>query len=274
MPEKRFELGGVTLACDDRGAGTPLVLLHGFPLDRAMWDAQIESLSRDFRVVAPDLRGFGGSTLAPADVDAGVDMERYAADVLELLEGLGVVEPVVLAGFSMGGYAAWQFALAHPERLRGLVLCDTRAAADAEEAAAARLTMADAVLAAGDVSPALGMVAKLLSAGTQQSRPELVAAVRDMIQRQRPEGIAAAQRGMARREDVRPRLRHIVCPCLGIVGVDDAISSPREMREIVDALPDARLVELDNAGHLSPMENANDVTAAIRDFAAARSSEA
>lgn len=267
MPERSTIVNGVELSCDDRGAGRPIVLLHGFPLDRAMWDAQATALSGEFRVISPDLRGFGQSALAAGDAERGVGMKRYAADVAELLDALGVSEPVVLVGFSMGGYAAWQFALKWPQRLAGLIQCDTRAVADNDEGRAGREKMAAAALAAGDSSPALAMLPKLLGKGTQESRPEVVAAVRAMIERQTAQAVAAAQRGMARREDVRPRLREIACPTLCIVGAEDAISAPAEMREIAAAMPNARVVEIAGAGHMTTMENPEPVTRAIADFA-------
>jgi 3-oxoadipate enol-lactonase len=272
MAAHTLPVGEVKISCEVRGHGLPILLVHGFPLDREMWESQIERLAGEFRVIAPDLRGFGSSTLAPRDVETGVGMELYAADVVAVLEGLSVVEPVVLAGFSMGGYVAWQIALNHANRLRGLVLCDTRAAADAEDAASNRLKMAQAVVEAGNASPALAMLEKLLSPETQEQRPEIVSLVKSMIERQSADGIAAAQRGMARREDVREQLHRIDCPCLGIVGTADVISPPKEMREIVAALPDAQLVEI-AGGHLTPIENAAEVTEAIRDFARARSGE-
>jgi pimeloyl-ACP methyl ester carboxylesterase len=267
MAERRVAVDGVELSVEERGGGRPIVVVHGFPLDRAMWAAQIESLGGEFRVIAPDLRGFGQSSLAPEDAEQGVGMERYAADVLGVLDALGVAEPVVLVGFSMGGYAAWQFALQWPERLAGLVQCDTRAVADTDDARAGRLKMAEAVQAAGDSSPALAMLPKLLAEQTSQSRPEVVAQVRAMIERQTAAAVAAAQRGMARREDVRSRLSEINCPALAIVGAEDAISPPEEMRKIVAAMPHASLVEIPAAGHMTTMENPSAVTQAIADFA-------
>jgi 3-oxoadipate enol-lactonase len=272
MAKHRIEVGAATLHVEVRGSGMPVVLLHGFPMDHHMWEAQIESLGRQFHVIAPDLRGFGKSTLEPGDEASGVGMERYAADVLATLDGLGVARPVVLAVFSMGGYAACQIALNHLQRLRGLVLCDTRAAGDAGEAAANRQKMAQAVLDQRSVEPALAMLPKLLSAETHELRPEIVAAVKAMIERQSPEAIAAAQRGMARRADVRSELPRITCPCLGIVGSSDSISPPKEMRDMIAALPDARLVEIPG-GHATPIENPDDVTAAIKEFAESRSGE-
>lgn len=268
MAEHMVPHGGVTIGCEVRGEGVPVVLLHGFPLDRAMWDAQISALAREFKVIAPDLRGFGKSTLEARDAEMGVDMQRYAEDVLGTLDALGVDEPVVLVGFSMGGYVAWPIALRHLDRLRGLAMCDTRAVGDAEEAAAGRRKMAEAVLSAGNAEPALGMLDKLLSAEAHELRPDVVKAVKEMMLRQSPEAIAAAQRGMARRPDVRGDLAKITCPTLCLVGQADAISKPNEMAEIAAALPDAKFVEV-ASGHMAPMENPDAVTEALREFARA-----
>lgn len=272
MAERQFNVDGVRLVCEDRGSGPPVVLLHGFPLDHAMWEAQIEGLSSRFRVIAPDLRGFGRSTLGSEDAELGVGMERYAADVIAMLDWLEIAEPVVLVGFSMGGYAAWQAALRWPGRVRGLVPCDTRAAADAEEARAGRLKMAEAAMQAGNSSPALAMLPKLVAPRTQEERPDVVERIRGIIERQSAESIAAAPRGMARRTDVRGELNAIAAHSLCIVGVADAISPPKEMHEIAvllakSGLDDVRLVEIENAGHMSPMENPAAVTEAIRAFA-------
>jgi pimeloyl-ACP methyl ester carboxylesterase len=272
MSERQFLHGEVSINFEDRGSGPPIVLLHGFPFDHQMWGAQIDALSSRFRVIAPDLRGFGKSMLTEVDVDLGIPMERYAADVVALIDWLEIAEPVLLVGFSMGGYVAWQFALRRPTRLRALVLCDTRAAADAEEAVAARLKIAEAAMQAGNSTPALAMLSKVLAPATHQERPDIVEAARAMIERQSAEAVAAAQRGMARREDVTGRMREIFCPALCIVGVEDAISPPAEMHEIATLLTDARsvdvqLVEVESAGHLAPLENPAAVIEAIDRFA-------
>jgi 3-oxoadipate enol-lactonase len=272
MAERQFQHEGVTLNVEDRGSGPPIVLLHGFPLDHRMWNAQIDALSTRRRMVAPDLRGFGKSTLTEADVDLGVPMERYASDVVAALDELEIFEPVVVVGFSMGGYAAWQVALRWPERVRGLVPCDTRAVGDTDEARAGRLKMAEAAMQAGNSSPAQAMLAKLLAPETHEERPDIVALTSAMIERQSAEAVAAAQRGMARREDVTGRLREITCPTLCIVGVEDAISPPAEMHQIATLLAEnnaaeVRIVEIESAGHMTPLENPAAVTEAIADFA-------
>jgi pimeloyl-ACP methyl ester carboxylesterase len=122
-----------------------VILVHGFPLDHTMWEAQIEVLAGRYRVIAPDLRGFGRSRLDPFDASRGVPMERYADDVRELLDVLAIHEPIVLVGFSMGGYVAWQFVRKFPQRLRAPVQCDTKAVADTDEARAGRIKMAENV---------------------------------------------------------------------------------------------------------------------------------
>src|SRR3954452_5044435 len=144
---KTAQISTGELAYIDRGAGQLTLLVHGFPLDHTMWDAQIEALSKHSRVIAPDLRGFGQSPLGPVDPTHGITMERYADDLAELLDelNLGVHQPVVLVGLSMGGYVAWQFVRKYASRVRALALLDTRAVADTEEGRAGRLKMADSV---------------------------------------------------------------------------------------------------------------------------------
>jgi 3-oxoadipate enol-lactonase len=258
----RYTVGDITLHVEVAGGGRPLLLVHGFPLDHQMWRAQIEELSRDVRVIAPDLRGFGRS-----DVTQGtVTMQQMADDLAGLLDVLQVRESVALAGLSMGGYVAWQFALRHRARLGRLILCDTRAQADAPEAAAARLALAQRVLAEGAAVVAEALVPRLFAPATYTQRPELVAATREVILRTHPEGIAAALRGMAQRPDMRPLLGQIDVPALVLGGEDDAISPPEEMQQIARDLPRGTWVMIPAAGHMAPCEQPERVNQAIRQF--------
>src|SRR5688572_6167960 len=126
------------IAYIDRGHGIPALLVHGFPLDHTMWNAEFDALSTHARVIAPDLRGFGKSPLSDADPQDGISMEQYADELAELLDALQIKDRIILAGFSMGGYIAWQFVRKYGDRLRALIQCDTRAVADTEEARAGR----------------------------------------------------------------------------------------------------------------------------------------
>jgi pimeloyl-ACP methyl ester carboxylesterase len=264
---ERAPLSTVELSYLDRGAGTPVLLLHGFPLDHTMWSAQIDALAKTCRVIAPDLRGFGQSSLESADAERGVPMERYADDLAELLDVLAIRDRVVLVGFSMGGYIAWQFLRKHASRLRALVQCDTKAAADTDEARAVRLKMAENIFEWGSARVAEILGPKLFAARTMESTPEVIESVRRIVARQSPAAIAAAQRGMAARPDVRPLLPTIRVPTLVLVGVEDAISPPTEMRAIAAAIPGSQFTEVPEAGHMTTMENPPAVNTAVQDFA-------
>src|SRR3954467_2868515 len=154
------------LAYIDRGTGQPVLLVHGFPLDHTMWDAQIEALGRQARVIAPDLRGFGQSPLGSVDPTHGITMERYADDLAEFLDKLnfGPDQPILFIGLSMGGYIAWQFVRKYASRLRALALLDTRALADTDDARAGRLKMAENVAGWGSRRVAELMGPKLSAA--------------------------------------------------------------------------------------------------------------
>lgn len=266
MTRHSFQYGRVELSYYETGSGTPIVLIHGFPLDHTMWRAQIEALSKSCHVIAPDLRGFGKSTLTAGDAEQGVDMRQYAADIAAVLDDLGVSEPAILCGFSMGGYVLWQFVQEFRGRVRAVVLCDTKAAADSDEVRAARASGAEEVLRSGAGPIADSLLPKLLAPATLADRPYMVDAVGAIIRRSAPEAIAAAGRGMARRPDVRADLPGIQVPALVLVGTEDAISPPQEMRDIAAALPQAKFVEVSEAGHMSPMENPARVSDAILRF--------
>jgi 3-oxoadipate enol-lactonase len=273
----------------DRGAGLPLLLVHGFPLDHTMWAGQVESLASHCRVIAPDLPGFGRSPargkgdranlperpcgccaqIGPVPFSPDDDkatMAQFADDCASLLDALELREPVVFCGLSMGGYVALQFWRKYAARLRGLILCDTRATADTPEAAASRLAMAARVIREGTSPLVDAMLPKLFAETTRQRQPQVVDGLRAVFDRGNPRGIAAAARGMAERPDMTSALAEIRCPTLVIVGQEDALSPPAEMRGIAQAIPGAKLVEIPAAGHMAPLENSLAVNAAIAEF--------
>ncbi len=263
---KSAALSKTNIAYVDEGAGVPVLLVHGFPLDHTMWDSQVKALSGRARMIAPNLRGFGQTPLAPGDVERGISMEAYADDLAELLDKLAIREPIVLVGFSMGGYVAWQFMRKYGPRLRALIQCDTRAKADTEEARAGRLKMAENVAEweSGRVAEMMGP--KLFAPATFEKKPEVVVAVRAVVERTPPAGIAAAQRGMAARPDVTSLLPTIKVPTLVLVGEHDAISPPAEMQEIAAAIPGAEYVVIPRAGHMTTMEEPAAVNSALSQF--------
>ncbi|HEU4835827.1 MAG TPA: alpha/beta fold hydrolase, partial [Pyrinomonadaceae bacterium] len=188
----RFQINNIKLAYMDTGAGRPIVLIHGYPFNRSLWTEQIPALSNSNRIIAPDLRGFGDSDASP-DVST---MNRLAADVAALMDHLEIPRATI-GGLSMGGYVALAFYKQFPSRVRALVLADTRAQADTEDAKQTRAQQAEKALSEGMASIADGMLPKLLTPETVSKRPEIVKFVRDMMLQTKPEGAAAALRGMA-----------------------------------------------------------------------------
>lgn len=260
--KRRLLAGNVELQVLCSGLGMPVLLVHGFPLEHSMWDAQIAQLSLRWRVVAPDLRGFGGSQVTPGTVT----MEQMADDMAALVDGLGIDEPIVFCGLSMGGYVALEFWRKYARRLRGLVLCDTRAAPDTPEAVAGRLKMAERLLAEGTMPLADAMLPRLFAPATLENHPNISAIERQKILGARPDGLAAALRGMAARRDFRGDLAKIAVPTMVIVGEHDAISTVDEMRSIAKAIPDAEFVIIPGAGHMTPLEDPDGFNEAIEQF--------
>lgn len=251
------------LAFTDQGAGPVVVLLHGFPLNRSMWDNQVQALSGSYRVIAPDLRGHGES---PAP-DGVYQMESMADDVVELLDGLGIEDQVALGGLSMGGYVALALTLKYPKRVRGLMLLDTRAEADSAEAAEGREESAKAIHEAGTASSVVeGMVAKLFAESTLKENRGLVETFRSLMLETPAAGVIGALRGMAVRPDQTGRLGEIKVPSLVVVGEHDVITPPEGARRMADALPSSQFEIVPGAGHLSPCENPEAVNAAILKF--------
>lgn len=246
----------------DRGEGPVILLVHGFPLTHAMWEPQIEALADSHRVIAPDLRGFGDS----ATTSGTVTMRQFADDLAELLGAMGITEPVVFCGLSMGGYIGWQFVKHHSHRVRGLICCDTKATADSAEAVQNRHKLAESVLKNGNSVLTQAMPEKLFAKQTLEQQPGVVEACKRMMLAAHPEGVAAALRGMAERPDMTSLLSSIDVPSLVIVGEEDQITTVKEMKEMTGAMAEATFVEVASAGHMAPLEQPEPVNEAINVF--------
>ena len=249
------------LAYTDTGIGSPIVLIHGYPFDRSLWSEQVTALSNSYRVIAPDLRGFGETevTTGPAA------MNQMAQDVAELMDQLQIPRAVI-GGLSMGGYVALAFCKQFPSRVRALILADTRAQGDTEEAKETRAQQAEKALSEGMAGIADAMLPKLLTPDTVSKRPEIVNRVRDMMLKTKPEGAAAALRGMGEREYQTPLLSQISVPTLILVGAEDAITPVADSEKMQRAIPNARLVVLENAGHVSNLERTQQFNDAMLEF--------
>lgn len=261
---RKITVGGAEIQVYDEGAGTPILFVHGFPLSHEMWTAQLEAFRGSHRVIAPDLRGFGGS-----DVTMGiVSMEEFADDLVGLIKALDITEPVVYCGLSMGGYISFPFLHKYGSHVRALILCDTRSAADTSEAAQARLKLAALAMAKGAEATLEVMMPKLLAAETNAKKPDIVERLRKTIMSTNPVGIAAGLSGMAARPDSTALLPLIDIPTLVIVGEEDRLTPPDESHKMAAAIPGAKVVVIPKAGHMAPMEQPEAANAAIREFLA------
>jgi 3-oxoadipate enol-lactonase len=249
------------------GQGIPLLFVHGYPLDHTLWQPQIEGLADMAWLIMPDLRGFGQSD-APDQV---YTMDQHADDLAALLDVLKI-ERAVVCGLSMGGYIALAFWRKYATRVRGLILVDTRAGTDAPAARQSRLDMVELVKRHGAAAAAKAMLPRLMAESTRQSRPDVVESVRAMMLRQPPVGIIGAQLGMAERPDSTPTLPTITVPTLAVFGDQDVITPAEpDGRILAEAIPDARLVVIPNAGHLSNLEQPEAFNATVREFLSANS---
>jgi pimeloyl-ACP methyl ester carboxylesterase len=248
----------------EQGQGKPLVWLHGFPMCQELWQPQLQALSDHYRILAPDLTGFGGTSGFPGTPSVG----QMADDVAAFLTALKITEPVVLGGLSMGGYVALAFARQHASRLRGLILADTRAEPDGAEAKAGREKMIALAREQGGTAVVEQMLPKLLGPRATKDRPDLAASLRRMAAAQPREGLAGALQAMRDRPDAIPGLSDIRVPTLVIVGSDDQITPPSAAQTLAQKIAGAKLVTLPDAGHVSNLEQTEAFNAAVRSFIA------
>jgi pimeloyl-ACP methyl ester carboxylesterase len=257
----KTELNGINIDYRDEGAGLPVIFLHAFPLNQTMWDDQVTALRNHCRVVTLDLRGFGHS-----DAPQGpYKMDQMAADVRALMTILNL-DKVVLVGLSMGGYIALALYRNYPETLRALVLADTRASGDTQEARRRRLKSAERAELDGSTAIARDMVPLLLGLSTIENRPSVVKRVQAMIESNTPQGIAGAQRGMAERRDSTYILAGIDFPVLIVVGSEDTLTPVADAESLRNGIPGARMCVIESAGHLSNLERPDAFNTALDQF--------
>lgn len=239
-----------SLACDDQGSGPAVILLHGYPLCRAMWQPQVKALSAaGYRVIAPDLRGFGRSALSPGPVT----MEDYADDVIALMDALGLGRAVVVA-MSMGGYVLFNLAERYPKRLAGAVFAVTRAAADDEAGKLRRSALAREV-AEGRPQAVVDAFKEILFAPqTLLDQPALVGRVRSWLEATAPQGLIGGLLAMRERRDASALLPTIKVPALVIGAELDRAVPPEHSQVIAAGIPGAHLTILPGVGHMANLE--------------------
>ncbi|MGH2372239.1 MAG: alpha/beta fold hydrolase [bacterium] len=257
----KIERSRVTLGYEREGHGPPVVLIHGFPLNRTMWRPQIEGLRDRFTVVAPDLRGFGDAAGPVNDLT----MDTYAGDVLDLLDALEL-NRVALAGFSMGGYVAFRVVARAAGRIRSLIIAGSRAGPDSEEARRGRHAAIERIRTEGPDGFLEEFSARLVGPTTKAGRPAVLDTVRRIVGKPPASSVTAALAAMAARPDSRPLLASIAAPTLVIVGDEDTVIPPDAGKEIASGVRAGRLVTIPQAGHVSNLEAPEAFNGALREF--------
>ncbi|MGM1060840.1 alpha/beta fold hydrolase [Saccharothrix sp. Mg75] len=236
-------------AYDDEGDGPPLLLVHGHPFDRSMWRPQFEHFRSRYRVVVPDLRGYGDAPAATGTTP----LSAFAADLVALLDDLGI-DRAVVCGLSMGGQITMELHRSHPERVRALVLADTTPEPDDPAAARARHEAADRVEREGIGPYADELMRRMISPRTVAERPDVADHVRRMMHGAPPSGAAAALRGRAARPDYAPSLAAARVPALVVVGEEDEYTPVATARRLHETLPGSAFAVVPGAGHLPNLE--------------------
>jgi 3-oxoadipate enol-lactonase len=240
--------GGLELAYDESGRGVPLLFIHGWPHNRTLWAGQMSGLPTLARCIAPDLRGFGGSTAT-----GPYSIAQFADDLAALLDVLQL-EQVVACGLSMGGYVALALLRRHRARVRGLILTSTRATADTPEASDKRARLIDFIAAHGVEALAGAQLAGMLSRVTLESRAGVREALREIMASASPQGAIGGQRAMMERPDASDLLATIDVPALVVAGAEDVLTPPDEQRALAAAIPGCRFELLAGAGHACAFE--------------------
>ncbi len=257
----RVRSSDIEIAYEVLGRGPDVLLLHPFPANRGVWMPAAELLATRYRLILPDLRGHGESGVG----DGPATMEKHAADIERVMDHAGSGK-AVFAGESIGGYILFEFWRRMRQRVSALILCNTKAAADNEEARANRLRAADDVEKRG-VEPFIeSMIPKLLGESTRSARPDLVERARAMMMKMSPAGVAAVQRGMATRPDSAATLGTIDVPTLLITGDEDALTGVAEAQVMRRGIAGSTMNVIARAGHYAVFEKHEEAARMVRQF--------
>jgi 3-oxoadipate enol-lactonase len=255
----QFRNGDLLIDYSDDGEGLPVVLVHAFANDRMLWRPQIEALRTRYRIIAPDLRGSGGSSRTDGQA---VSMDQYADDIVALLDHLKI-DRAVIGGISLGGYVALSIALRHAQRTAGLILANTRATADSSDWASFREALVRDIGQRGAVAVAENYGDKPFSSTCPADIKE---EVRRMILRQPTTGLVSCTRGMAQRPDRSAGLSDIKVPTLVISGTEDAYMPSAESEAMHRAIAGSTFVNIPGGGHASNVDSAAAFNEAVEKF--------
>jgi 3-oxoadipate enol-lactonase len=251
----RFTTNGTQLEYETEGprTGIPVVFIHGFPFSKGMWKPQIDLLKKDFHVITYDVRGHGASDVG----DGQYTLELFVYDFLSLLDHLKLSK-VVCVGLSMGGYIALRAVERNAERLRALVLCDTRSEADGNEGKIKRAGQAKTVKSEGMKKFAEPFLKAVFFEKTFETNPQAIESIRGIIEASSPVAVAGTLIALASRTDTTPSLYNIKVPTLILVGQHDSLTPPSASFAMKEKIPGAELHVISKSGHMSNLENSEE----------------
>jgi 3-oxoadipate enol-lactonase len=259
----KIKLNGTTINYTERGLpqGIPVVFIHGFPLNHTMWEPQMKALPNHFRAITYDIRGHGESDIG----DGQYTIEFFVDDLLSLLDHL-VIDRAIICGLSMGGYIALRAYERSPERIKALVLCDTKSEADTNEAKLKRSAIVRNVKTNGTGPFADEFVTAILAPQTFQTHPEIVESIKKMIRANSPIGISGASLALGCRTDTSAALSTINVPTLILVGEHDMLTPPTVSESMHSRIVNSELHVVVHAGHMSNLENAPEFNKRLIEF--------
>ena len=256
-------LNGIEVSYQDFGKPgcTPIVLIHAYPMNQLMWESQIPALAEDYRIISYDVRGMGQTTATPFPFT----LEILVDDLIALLDHLKITQ-AVLCGISMGGYISLRTVMRNPERVRGLILCDTMSLADQNIGRLHRHEALQTIQEQGVPAYAEGFSKKVLADWTLQQQPEIVARIKKIVSSHSPFAVSCLTLALVSRFDTTEALAKISVPTLILVGDNDKLIPMENIQLLKDKIPNAELAVLPKAGHMSNVENPEEFNSQLLRF--------
>lgn len=261
--ENQIQADGINVSYIDEGnpEGVPLIFIHGFPFSKLMWENQIDVFKEHFRVLAYDVRGFGNTDPGTGEYS----IAQFAEDLFHFIDALQI-EKAVVCGLSMGGYIALNAIEQQPKRIAALILADTQCLADSDETKKKRMDTISAIQKKGLLEYTQDSVKKMFSESSLTNKKEEVLFVEHTIQHTRTETICNTLKALADRKEMCTLLQLIAIPVLIVVGENDQITTPEVAQKMYERIPGSTLHVINNAGHLSNLENSGSFNLALLRF--------
>lgn len=259
----KITVNNLTVCYNDEGQeGAPVIIfIHGFPFNKSMWDKQIKVLKDNYRVIAYDVRGHGSS-----DVGTGIySIELFVNDLINLMEALKI-DKAILCGLSMGGYIALRAIENYPDHFDALILCDTNCIADTSEVKEKRMKTIENIKKDGVEAFAEDSLKNLFAPESFTSKEAEIASTREMIVNTSKKTLYKTLRAFYERKETCGSLPNIKVPVLIMVGNEDKITPPAAAQLMHEKIEDSILCILEQAAHLSNMENPTEFNNQLEKF--------